>query len=105
MPFEALDFYRIDDELSEDERLAHGREMGGHHDLVGQLGNITGAHIPGQHNIAAHGVQKILALVEYLLFSADHDGQRGVDGSRLAAAHRRIQKFNGFLGALPGDFL
>ena len=87
------------------QRFAHGRDVASHHDLIGQLGHIAGAHRTGQGHARPHLLQNRQDLFEDLRFAAGHDGERPIDGFRLTAAHRRIQKLHLFFGASRGHLL
>ena len=82
--------------VGEDQRFAHGCDVTCHHDLVGELGDIARTDRAGQRNARAHELKDGHHVVEHLLIAADHDGERAVDGFRLAAANGRIQKPTSF---------
>src|SRR4051812_32617912 len=70
----------------QDQRFAHSRDITGDHDLVRQLGDISGAYGARKEDTRTHRLENGLNGLEYLGVAADHDGESAVNRFWLTTA-------------------
>jgi len=89
----------------EGECLAHGGDVAGDHDLIGELGRVSGTDRASERNAGAEALENWLGLGEDFGLAADHDGERAFDGFGFATADWRVKKVDAFGLAGHRDFL
>jgi len=71
--------------------------------LVAGLGHLPRSAVADQGHRLAELVEQRLDPFEHPGLAADHDGERGVDGTDLAARHRRVEKLHAQRFEAPAD--
>ena len=89
--------------LEEDERLGEHLDVGADDQLVGRLDRLAGATRSDMHDGLADYVEDRLRRSEVFGVAADHDRERRVLRSGLAAGDRRVEEPEPFLGGDLGE--
>ena len=89
--------------FEEDHGLGQQTDVAGDDELVGGLDRLARARGADEHDRLAHGVEDLGHGVEVGFLAADHDRQHSVDGSRLSAGDRGVERLQALLLGLLGQ--